>query len=243
MTQGFLMTTTTQTQSNRRSWAKAIAQPPQEFPLTPLPILSGHIPPGLQGSLYRNGAARLERGGEKVGHWFDGDGAILAVHFNEGKATGTYRYVKTEGYLAESKAGKFLYTNYGMKENGPIWKAWLRLIKNNMIAKNSANTSVLALPDKLLALWEGGWPYALDLENLETIGLDNLGGLDAPQPYSAHPLVDPNTQEIFNIGVSAGAKITLNLYRSDRTGKILQKGAVDLKIFPFCIVFQWQDGT
>jgi len=39
------------------------------------------IPEGLRGSLYRNGPARLERGGVRVGHWFDGDGAILAVHF------------------------------------------------------------------------------------------------------------------------------------------------------------------
>lgn len=215
--------------STPRAWVKAIAQPATEFPLTPLPVLSGKIPQGLRGTLYRNGPARLERGGKKVGHWFDGDGAILAVHFNsplkqqEGEAAkGVYRYVKTAGYLAESEAGKFLYPNYGMTASGPFWNQWLRPVKN------AANTSVLALPDKLLALWEGGHPHALDLETLETWGLDDLGGLEKGLPYSAHPKRDPRTGEIFNFGQSLGATGILNVYKSDRTGKIIQKAAVKL---------------
>lgn len=78
------MTRTTQV----RAWAKAIAHPVKEFGLTPLPVVSGAIPLGLRGSLYRNGSARLERGGRRVGHWFDGDGAILAVHFTNAGASG-----------------------------------------------------------------------------------------------------------------------------------------------------------
>ncbi|MDE5081741.1 MAG: carotenoid oxygenase family protein [Trichodesmium sp. St15_bin1_1] len=30
--------------------------------------------------------------------------------------------------------------------------------------KNVANTSVLALPDRLLALWEAGHPYGINLQ-------------------------------------------------------------------------------
>ena len=74
--------------SNTKAWAKAIAQPAAEFPPTPLPVLSGQLPVSLRGSLYRNGVARLERGGNRVGHWFDGDGAVLAVHFTDTGATG-----------------------------------------------------------------------------------------------------------------------------------------------------------
>ena len=65
---------------------------------------------------------------------------------------------------------------------------------------------MLALPDKLLALWEGGNPHALDLETLETQGLDNLGILQTNQPYSAHPKQDPQTGDLFNFGVVSGAK-------------------------------------
>ncbi|HEY9691693.1 MAG TPA: carotenoid oxygenase family protein [Oculatellaceae cyanobacterium] len=211
--------------STHPAWANAIAQPAQEFAPTPLKVISGEIPAGLRGSLYRNGPARLERGGRKVGHWFDGDGAILGVHFSDHGATGVYRFVQTSGYQEETAAGKYLYGNYGMTAPGAIWHQWLRPVKH------SANTSVLGLPDKLLALWEGDNPYALDLETLETRGLDNLGGLDQGLAYSAHPKIDPNTGEIFNFGVSVKKDVLLNLYKSDRTGKIIKKSAFKLDGF------------
>ena len=211
--------------STRRAWSKAIAQPASEFPLTPLPILSGKIPEGLRGTLYRNGPGRLERGTERVGHWFDGDGAILAVHINE-QATGVYRYVQTQGYQQEEAAEAFLFPNYGMTAPGPFWNNWLKDVKN------AANTSVLALPDKLLALWEGGNPHALDLHTLATWGTDQLSQLEAGDPFSAHPKIDPQTGEIYNFGIATGASATLKLYRSDPNGNILKTNSVSLEGFP-----------
>jgi carotenoid cleavage dioxygenase-like enzyme len=248
----------------KKAWAKALSQNAKEFPLTQLSVISGKIPSGLRGTLYRNGAGRLERGGIKVGHWFDGDGAILAVHFNhqvnqdntqghnqdntqghnqdntqghnqdntqghnqdntQGHnqdntqgAIATYRYVKSASYEKEEAVGKLLYGNYGMTAPGPIWNQWLRPLKN------TGNTSVLALPDKLLALWEAGNPHSLNLETLETIGLDNLNSLNKAMPYSAHPKVDFSTQNIFSFGLEIGFNSTLHLYRSDFTGRIVQK--------------------
>ncbi|MEB3338018.1 MAG: carotenoid oxygenase family protein [Leptolyngbyaceae bacterium] len=212
--------------SQAQSWAKAVTHTATEFPLTPLPVLSGAIPAGLRGSLYRNGPARLERGGQRVGHWFDGDGAILGVHFTDAGASGVYRYVQTAGYQAEEQAGKFLYGGYGMLPSGPFWE---RFIKD---AKNAANTSVLALPDKLLALWEGGKPHALNLETLETYGLDDLDSLGQGLTYAAHPKRDPQTGEIFNFGISYGKEARLNVYRSDRTGKIQKQAQHSLKGLP-----------
>ena len=211
--------------SNHQAWSQAIAQPAQEFPLTPLPVLAGYIPPELRGSLYRNGPGRLERGNKRVGHWFDGDGAILAVHLVEEKATATYRYVQTEGYQAEAAAEKFIYSNYGRTASGLFWNNWTKKLKN------AANTSVLALPDQLLALWEGGLPYALDLQTLETQGEDSLSGLSSNCPFSAHPKIDPATGEIFNFGVSISKEVTLNLYCSDSTGKINRQNTYGLPRF------------
>jgi carotenoid cleavage dioxygenase-like enzyme len=212
--------------SRRKTWANTISQPGREFPPTQLPILAGKIPEGLRGTLYRNGPARLERGGQRVGHWFDGDGAILAVHFTDAGATGVYRYVQTTGYQAEAAAGKLLYGNYGMTAPGLIWNQWLKPIKN------AANTAVLALPDKLLALWEGGKPHALDLQTLETWGEDDLGGLTNGLSYAAHYKRDAHTGEIFNFGISPGLNATLNVYKSDSSGKIIQKAAYQLDGVP-----------
>ncbi|MEG3930123.1 carotenoid oxygenase family protein [Microcoleus sp. T3_B1] len=212
--------------SAKKSWAKSLARPAAEFPLTQLSVKSGKIPEGLRGTLYRNGPARLERGGVPAGHWFDGDGAILAVHFTDVGATAVYRYVKTAGYLAEEKADKFLYSNYGMTAPGPVWLRWTKTVKN------AANTSVLALPDRLLALWEGGPPHRLDLQTLETQGTDDLGSLESGSSYAAHCKRDPITGNIFNFGTTPGASTKLNLYKSDPTGKIVQQATVALDGIP-----------
>jgi all-trans-8'-apo-beta-carotenal 15,15'-oxygenase len=218
--------TTTQSQPKTGTWASAIAKPATEFALTPLSIVEGSIPAGLKGSLYRNGPARLERGGQRVGHWFDGDGAILGIHFSERGASGVYRYVQTKGYQAEEAAGKLLFSGYGTLPPGPIWE---RFSKGS---KNAANTSVIALPDKLLALWEGGQPHGLDLKTLETFGLEDLGALTGGLPYSAHPKRDPQTGEIFNFGVLPGQNAVLNLHRSEASGKIVQQGSFALEGVP-----------
>lgn len=209
----------------KKSWHNAF-QKGQEFGPTPLKVISGVIPQGLQGSFYRNGPALFERGGQHLGHWCDGDGAILGVHFADQEATGVYRYVQTEAYKKEEKAGKFIFGSYGQTPAGPIWK------QLTVPMKNSANNAVLALPDRLLALWEAGNPYAVDLKTLETLGIDEQLGLEKNLPYSAHPKKDPDTGDIYNFGVSYGTKGTLHLYRSDSNGKIQQQQNIPLDSLP-----------
>lgn len=220
------MTATTVKTSQKKAWAGAIAEPAQEFPLTPLPVLSGAVPIDLRGSLYRNGPGRLERQGQRVGHWFDGDGAVLAIHFANGQTHATYRYVQSAGYTDEEAANQFLYSGYGSVAPGPFWQRWKAQLKN------AGNTSVLALPDKLLALWEGGWPHHLDLETLETKGVHALGQLQADEPYSAHPKRHPQTGHIFNFGMVSGANSTLNIYRSGLSGQIEKKQEIPLNGIP-----------
>ncbi len=221
----------------QKAWAKAIAKPALEFDSTPLSPIAGAIPTKLRGKLYRNGPARLSRGGQRVGHWFDGDGAILGVDFTDTGATATYRYVKTQGYLDEQERDAFVYPNYGMTAAGSFWNNLLKPVKN------SANTSVLALEDRLLALWEGGKPHALDLETLTTIGVDDLSDLTDKQSFSAHPKICGVTGEIFNYGVSPGRNATLNLYRCDRSGQLTHQNSHNLSGLPivhdFCLAGQY----
>ena len=221
------MITQSRPQQSPHAWYGMFAQAAPEFSSTQLPILSGTIPKDLKGSLYRNGPGRLERGGQRVGHWFDGDGAVLAVHFNGAQASGVYRYVQTAGYQAEEQADQFLMGGYGMLPAGSLWQ---RLRQG--ATKNAANTSVLALPDKLLALWEGGHPHALDLMSLETKGLDDLEDLTADQSFSAHPKRDPQTGEIYNFGVSYGKQGQLHVYRCAPNGRIKHQNKMPLQGLP-----------
>ncbi|MBR8830003.1 MAG: Apocarotenoid-15,15'-oxygenase [Chroococcopsis gigantea SAG 12.99] len=207
-------------------WSKALSKPGQEFSRTVLPLLQGQIPTRLRGTLYRNGPARLSRGGQRVGHWFDGDGAILGVYFTDEGVHALYRYVQTQGYRAETQSESFLFPNYGMSAPGAFWNSW------GKDPKNTANTSVLIASDRILALWEGGMPHALNLDTLETYGIDDLGGLGGNQPFSAHPKIDSVTGEIFNFGITPGPKSTLNLYKCDRRGRIKQKNGFPLEGLP-----------
>lgn len=207
-------------------WAAAIAQPATEFAATTLPVLAGHLPANLRGTLYRNGPARFERGGTRVGHWFDGDGAVLRVHFDGATASATYRYVRSAGFIDEEDIDQCLYRGYGTLPPVSVWQRWQTQMKN------AANTSVLALPDRLLALWEGGLPHRLDLETLETAGLDSLEELKAGDTFTAHPKRHPRTGKIFSFGVVPGANATLNLYRLSAAGAVEKTGTIPLSGIP-----------
>lgn len=194
----------------------------QAFGPVELPVLAGAVPEDLAGTLYRNGPGQLVG----VGHWFDGDGAILAVHFARGRARATYRFVETEGYVQETKTGRQVLGGYGMVPPGPYLNRFFHGIKN------AANTAVLAVEGKLLALWEGGLPHALDPITLATLGPDRLGGLPRRGTYSAHPKRDPQTGAIYNFGVSYGPRAHLHLYRSDSSGEVVQQGVIPLAGLP-----------
>jgi all-trans-8'-apo-beta-carotenal 15,15'-oxygenase len=216
----------TQAQPAAKLWSAAIANPPPEFAATPLTVLSGHLPTDLRGTLYRNGPARFERGGTRVSHWFDGDGAVLRVHFDGNTAIATYRFVRSAGFVDEEAADQSLYRGYGTLPPGPFWQHWQTQVKN------VANTSVLVLPDRLLALWEGGLPHCLDLETLETAGLDNLGGLKPSDTFTAHPKRHPRTGEIFSFGTIPGGNATLQIYRFNSAGVVEQTGTIPLSGIP-----------
>ena len=94
---------------DRADWASAFRNVAQELSKVPLKASRGTIPADLKGTLYRNGPGRLERGGHWVHHPFDGDGMITALRFENGELSLSNRFVRTEGWLAEEKAGKPLY--------------------------------------------------------------------------------------------------------------------------------------
>ncbi|MFZ9620412.1 MAG: carotenoid oxygenase family protein, partial [Prochlorococcaceae cyanobacterium] len=124
---------------DRGDWASAFRNVGVELDGVELNAARGSIPTELVGTLYRNGPGRLERGGQWVHHPFDGDGMITALRFEGGKAVLRNRFVRTEGWLAEEEAGRFVYRGvFGtQKPGGPLANAFdLRL-------KNIANTHVV----------------------------------------------------------------------------------------------------
>jgi len=196
---------------DRADWASGFRNVGVELTDVPLQASRGSIPAELNGTLYRNGPGRLERGGHWVHHPFDGDGMITALRFEGGGVQLSNRFVRTEGWLAEEKAGKPLYRGvFGtQKPGGPLANAFdLRL-------KNIANTHVVRLGDQLLALWEASSPHALDPATLETKGISLLDGVLKPgEAFSAHPRFDPGhhgQERMVTFGVKTGPRSTVRL--------------------------------
>lgn len=193
----------------------------------PLEILEGALPTDLVGVLFRNGPGRLERGGVRYGHWFDGDGMISRFDFQGSQILYRNRFVATRELVAEEHAGRILYRGFGTARPGGILANALR-----MRFKNAANTNVIWHGGRLLALWEGGLPHALDVDDLRTHGRFNFGGrllnhisrldkwLTPELPFSAHPRICAETGELFNFGTLLGAKSRLVLYHAQADGML-----------------------
>jgi all-trans-8'-apo-beta-carotenal 15,15'-oxygenase len=169
-------------------WASAFHNVTTEFDGIILQPRRGNIPRGLNGTLYRNGPGRLERDGLSIHHPFDGDGMVTAISFKNGSIELRNRFVRTDGWLEEEKAGSYLYRGlFGSQKHRGFLANFL-----DFRVKNVANTNVVLLGDNLLALWEAGSPYALDPVSLETRGLTLLDGALKPgERLSAHPRFDP----------------------------------------------------
>lgn len=223
---------------NRADWLRGYTSLTEERD-DRLTDVEGALPRDLRGTLYRNGPGLLERGGQSVQHPFDGDGMICAFDFTgDGRVRFRNRYVRTAGFIAEEKAGRFLQRGvFGTQKPG----GWLANAFD-LRAKNIANTNVAHSPNKLLALWEGGKPYALDPRTLETIGEDDLGGaLAGDANFAAHPRYDRRTGRMVNFGVQPGLSSTITLYELDADFTVLSRHRWETPGFAFIHDFALTD--
>jgi len=174
----------------------------------------GSIPPGLNGTFYRNGPNPAF---EPLGryHWFDGDGMIHAITLRDGRATYRNRYVQSEGLREERRAGRALYP--GLLNISPTEMPTF---------KNTANTNIVWHAGKLLGLMEAALPTQLAACTLDTIGVYDFDGKLAG-PMTAHPKMDPDTGEMLFFGYSPFPPY-LQYYVVDRQGTLVRCEAIDL---------------
>lgn len=153
---------------------------------TDLVVSEGEIPRDLYGAYFRNGPNARYAPRNRY-HWFDGDGMVHGIWFEEGRARYANRYVQTQGLRLEEERGTAIWPgvlgpfDFSLP-HGPL--------------KDTANTDLLARGDQLLALWyESGRPYRLDPQTLETTGVEDFGGA-LRGPISAHSKFDPASGEL-----------------------------------------------
>ena len=174
----------------------------------------GEIPRDLQGTYYRNGPnAAYEPAGRY--HWFDGDGMIHALHFENGRVSYRNRYVKSDGLVEERRAGKALFPGLLSLSatEAPRFKV-------------TANTNIVWHGGKLLALVESSLPTELVPCTLETIGLYDFAGR-LTGAMTAHPKMDPETGEMLFFGYSPFPPY-LQYHVADAAGALVKSEAIDV---------------
>lgn len=184
----------------------------------------GRIPASVRGTFFRIGPGRNEIGGQKFGHWFDGDGMMHAVTFFDDGVRYRNRYVRTPKYLKETEAQRIVMRSFGHNIPG----GWRKNI--GRLPANCANTSLVYHGGRLLALWEGGQPYQLDPSTLDTVGRFTFDGkLSRFKAFSAHGKLHPNGS-YYNFGVRPGlnGKGVIDLYKISPGGYLVQRGQVDV---------------
>jgi all-trans-8'-apo-beta-carotenal 15,15'-oxygenase len=179
-------------------------------------LIEGKIPAELRGVFFRNGPGLFERGGQRYQHWFDGDGLVNAWRFTDGGVAHQARFVRTEKFIAENAAGEFLVPAFGsaIKAKKPI---------RNNDSTNTANTNVIPVGDKLLAMWEGGSAYELDAKTLATRGVVTWTPELKSMPFSAHPKVEADGT-FWNFGTLFGKMV---IYHISAKGELLRHAVFD----------------
>ncbi|SDJ41069.1 carotenoid cleavage dioxygenase [Frankineae bacterium MT45] len=159
-----------------------------------LEVLSGEPPQDIDGVYVRNGPnpqfAPIGRY-----HYFDGDGMLHAVHFEQGRATYRNRYVRTHEFRTERAAGHALWRG--------IIEPFSKNPPGDRRERNAANTDAIFHHGNLLATWyRASKPQALDPITLQSRGEDDFRGTLTCE-VSAHAKVDETTEEMmfFDYGI------------------------------------------
>jgi all-trans-8'-apo-beta-carotenal 15,15'-oxygenase len=177
------------------------------------PRVEGKLPVELRGTLYRNGPGLFDRNGYRKRNLLDGDGMIRAFDFLDGRVRFRNRFIRTEKFLEEEAAGRFLYPTWTTR--APRWLGNL-----GFPVKSQAGVTVLHKERRLFAFDEVGDPYVLDPKTLETRGAFTIGGEEGPPRYKAHTKTDAATGDWILIGFSGRKTSMLHVLVRDAGGTL-----------------------
>ena len=175
----------------------------------------GQLPPEINGVLLRNGPnPQFDPLGHY--HWFEGDGMIHGIYFENGKATYRNRWVRTERFKIENAAGKSIF-NAGFDMGPPP--------KYENTSMNTANTNITFYNDKLLALNEGSPTVEMKVATLETLG-DFTFDERITKSFTAHPRYDYHTKELLTYGY-INYDDTLRYYRINESNRVVAENTIN----------------
>ena len=187
--------------------------------------VEGALPPGLHGTLYRNGPGLFDRGGLRKRSLLDGDGLVQRFHFHGQGVRFRSRFVQTPKYREEAAAGRFLYPTWSTQAPGGIW--------NNVWGpariRSQAGVTVFPWQGRLYAFDESSLPFEMDPTTLATYGESRLGvPPEIPVTFAAHSKFDHRTGEWLHFGIQYGRCASLHLTCFAADGSLTRHRVVEL---------------
>lgn len=180
--------------------------------------VTGKWPSALSGALFRNGPAHFEREGHRYEHWFDGDGMIQKWDMQGSRVSHRARITGTSKFKKEEAAQQHRVDGFATK----LGKEFVM----HPDELNTANTSVVFHGEELWTLWEGGSPYVIEPDSLDTRGIKVFSPDTDGIAFSAHPRLDQGGS-LWNFGVvSHLAKLVI--WEIAKTGKLSQFHVIDV---------------
>ncbi len=185
-----------------------------EADIADLEVISGDMPPDLDGIFFRVAPDPHfpPLGDDDI--WFNGDGMVTAFSFKQGQVSMKQRWVHTDKFKRESAAGRALFGAY----RNPLTDA--PEVAGEI--RGTANTNVVVHAGVLLALKEDSPPVALDPLTLETIGNWTFHGTMKGLTFTAHPKIDPVSGEMLAFGYAAKGLLTRDIayYVIGKNGRV-----------------------
>ncbi|ETS75497.1 hypothetical protein PFICI_12441 [Pestalotiopsis fici W106-1] len=175
-------------------------------------VVLGEIPPEINGTFYRvmcDPFVPPDPNNVPI----DGDGNVSAFRIHNGRVDMRLKYIETERYKLERRANKALF---GLYRNPFTHHPCVRAAVDS-----TANTNLVYWANRLLALKEVGLPYEIDPDTLETLSYDPFGDQIKAKTFTAHPKVDPFSDELVVFGYEAKGLATKDIviYALDKDGK------------------------
>ncbi|CAM2009532.1 carotenoid oxygenase family protein [Acanthopleuribacter pedis] len=199
--------------------------------------IEGSIPKALNGSVYRVAPGLNNKFGKPLRHYFDGDAFLSAFHFENGHCTHHADYLATRERIAEQKAQKMLYHEFGTAAPMPEDP-----YADPPAFKNVPNVNVMHHDGRLLALSEGGAPIAVDPQTLAVQGEWRFKGtLPRMASFTAHPKFDHRSGEGFAFGIYQGDPLALVAFRMETDGRLKELHRVPLPYYAMIHDFSLTD--
>lgn len=175
----------------------------------------GCIPEWLYGSYVAVGPAQFEAGESKAHHWLDGLAMVHRFAFKKGHVSYANQFIHS--YYFNESISKGTLTNSALASDpNASYFAKLRAALSDSDDRppyDNTNIGIINHNNKWIALTETPNAISIDRNTLksdnEYVFTDDI----KMHTMSAHPIIDPHTHELFDVGTTFGHKSTYTIFK------------------------------